>query len=104
MRVRTVGAGPLFPEDGPLGRRLGRRAKGLAAEVGGFVGLTLLFPVVVAGAGVVDLVLWVVRRKPWTGVRLVAFAWWFLFGEMRALAALAAIYASTGGPGASSRA
>ena len=98
MRVRNVGAGPLFPDDGPLAVRLRRRAKGLAVEVGGFLALTLLLPLILAGAALVDLVLWVVRRKPWTGVRLVAFAWWFLLTEMRSLAALAAIYVSTGGP------
>jgi 1-acyl-sn-glycerol-3-phosphate acyltransferase len=98
MRVRRVGAGPLFPDDGPAADRFARRAKGIGAEAGGFVALTVLFPVVLAGAAVVDLALWVVRRKPWTGVRLVAFAWWFLFAEMRGLVALAAIYAATGGP------
>jgi 1-acyl-sn-glycerol-3-phosphate acyltransferase len=98
MRVRRVGAGPLFPDDGPLGDRLQRRAKGIGIEVAAFAALTLLFPLVLAAAAVVDLALWVVRRKPWTGVRLVAFAWWFLLAEMRGLAALAAIYATTGGP------
>lgn len=98
MRVKRVGAGPLFPDDGPFGDRLARRAKGIAIEVGGFVVLTLLFPFVLAVAAVVDLVLWVVRRKPWMAVRLVAFAWWFLLAELRGLAALAAIYVSTGGP------
>ena len=98
MRVRRVGAGPLFPDDGQLGDRIQRRAKGLAIELVGFVALTLLFPLIVAGAAVADLALWLVRRKPWTGIRLVAFAWWFLLAELRALAALALIYASTGGP------
>ena len=98
MRVQRVGAGPLFPDDGPFADRVRRRAKGLAIEVGGFVALTLLFPLVLAGAAAADLALWIVRRKPWTGVRLVAFAWWFLLAEMRALAALALIYATTGGP------
>ena len=98
MRVTRVGDGPLFPDEGPFAARMARRAKGLAAEVGGFVALTLLFPLVIAVAAAVDLVLWIVRRKPWTGVRLVAFAWWFLLAEMRGLLALAAIYASTGGP------
>ena len=98
MRVEQVAAGPLFPDDGPLGVRLQRRAKGLGAEIGGFVALTLLFPLVLAVAAAVDLVLWAVRRKPWTAVRLVAFAWWFLLAEMRALLTLAGIYASTGGP------
>ena len=98
MRVTRVGAGPLFPDDGPFADRVKRRARGLGVEVGGFVVLTLLFPLVLAAAAVADLALWVVRRKPWAGVRLVAFAWWFLFAEMRALLTLAAIYASTGGP------
>ena len=98
MRVHGVGKGPLFPDDGPRGARLQRRAKGLAIEAGGFVALTLLFPLVLAGAAVVDLALWLVRRKPWVAVRLVAFAWWFLFAELRGIVALALIYAKTGGP------
>jgi 1-acyl-sn-glycerol-3-phosphate acyltransferase len=31
-------------------------------------------------------------------VRFVSMAWWFLFGELRGIAGLAAIYAATGGP------
>jgi 1-acyl-sn-glycerol-3-phosphate acyltransferase len=98
MRVSGVGKGPLFPDEGPRGARLQRRAKGIAIEAGAFVALTLLFPLVIAGAALVDLALWVVRRKPWMGVRLVAFAWWFLFGELRGIAGLAGIYVVTGGP------
>jgi 1-acyl-sn-glycerol-3-phosphate acyltransferase len=98
MRVTRVGDGPLFPDDGPLGARVQRRAKGLGVELGGFVVLTLLFPFAIAAAAAVDLVLWLVRRKPWMAVRLVAFAWWFLLAELRGLLALAVIYATTGGP------
>jgi len=98
MRVTDVGPGPLFPDDGPFGARMARRAKGLTIELGGFVALTVLFPVVIAGAAVTDLALWLLRRKPWTTVRLVAFAWLFLLTELRSFAALAAIYAGTGGP------
>ena len=98
MRVREVTRSPLFADDGPRGPRLQRRAKGIAVEVGAFVALTLLFPVVAFGAAVVDLALWIVRRKPWMAVRLVAMAWWFLFGELRGIAALAGIYVVTGGP------
>jgi 1-acyl-sn-glycerol-3-phosphate acyltransferase len=60
--------------------------------------LTALFPLVLGAAAVVDLALWLVRRKPWVGVRLVAMAWWFLFGELRGIAGLAGIYLVTGGP------
>jgi 1-acyl-sn-glycerol-3-phosphate acyltransferase len=98
VRVRQVTRSPLFPEDGPRGARLQRRAKGIAIELGAFVALTLLFPLALAAAALVDLALWIVRRKPWMAVRLVTFAWWFLFGELRGIAGLAAIYVATGGP------
>ncbi|MEA2413113.1 MAG: hypothetical protein QOC77_3674 [Thermoleophilaceae bacterium] len=93
-----VGRGPLIPDDGPASARLGRRARGIAIEVGAFVALTLLSPLVLVAAVVVDAVLWVARRKPWMAVRLAAMGWWFLFGEMRGLAGLAGIYVVTGGP------
>jgi TonB family protein len=98
MHVRRVGKGPLFPADGSVAERLGRRVKGIGLEAGAFLLVTLLFPLLLAGAAVVDLALWLVRRKPWMAVRLVCVAWWFLFAEMRAYAALLWIYASTGGP------
>jgi 1-acyl-sn-glycerol-3-phosphate acyltransferase len=93
-----VGRGPLIPDDGPPGARLGRRARGIAIEVGAFVALTLLSPLVLLVAVLVDAALWVVRRKPWMAARLAAMGWWFLFGEMRGLAGLAGIYLVTGGP------
>ena len=62
-----------------------RRVRGIGGEIVAFVLVTVLLPVLLLGAAVVDLVLWLRRRKPWVGVRLVAFLWWFLFGEMRAL-------------------
>jgi 1-acyl-sn-glycerol-3-phosphate acyltransferase len=99
MRVRRVGRGPLFPDDSAPGERLARRAKGIGIETGAFFALTLLFPVVLFAAALVDFTLWVVKRgKPWMAVRLVAMAWWFLFGEIQGLAALAYIYVTTGGP------
>ncbi len=98
MRVRRVSRGPLFADDGPRGARVQRRAKNIGIETSAFVALTLLFPVVLPGAAVVDLTLWLVRRKPWMGVRLVAMAWWFLFGELRGVLGLAAIWVITGGP------
>jgi 1-acyl-sn-glycerol-3-phosphate acyltransferase len=98
VRVRQVTRSPLFPDDGPRGARLKRRAKGIAIELGAFVALTLLSPLALAAAALVDLALWIVRRKPWMAVRLVTFAWWFLFGELRGIAGLAAIYVATGGP------
>ncbi len=98
MRVGEVTRAPLFPADGAPGARLKRRARGIAIEFGAFVVLTLLFPVAVVVAVVVDLTLWIVRRKPWMALRLVAMAWWFLFGELQGIVALAGIYLVTGGP------
>ena len=91
--------GPLFADDGPRGRRLQRRVKGITIETAALVALTALAPVVLAAAAIVDLTLWLVqRRKPWMAVRLAAFAWWFLFGELRGILGLAGIWLVTGGP------
>ncbi len=98
MRVENVAAGPLFADDSSRGARVGRRLKGLVLEVGLFVVLTLLLPLALVAAALVDVVLWARRRKPWVGMRLVAMAWWFLFGEMQALLGMLVIWALTGGP------
>jgi 1-acyl-sn-glycerol-3-phosphate acyltransferase len=97
-RIGPPTEGPLFPDDGPLAARLRRRLRGIVLEVAAFILATLLFPLLLAGAAAVDLALWLRHRKPWVGVRLVAMLWWFLFGEMRALAGLAGIWLLTGGP------
>ena len=91
MRVRSVTAGPLLADEGPLGKRILRRARGATIETVAFVAVTILFPLLVLGAVVVDLALWLKRRKPWMAVRLVAMAWWFLFGELRGMLGLLAI-------------
>jgi len=78
----------LLPPEGSRGSRVGRIAAGIALETVAFVLVTVLFPVLLIGAAVADLVLWLRRRKPWTGVRLVAVLWWFLAGELRGLIGL----------------
>ena len=98
VRVKRVTHGPLFPDEGPRAARLQRRAKGIAIEAGAFVVLTLAFPLVLLLASVVDLALWLIRRKPWMAMRLAGMAWWFLFGELRGVAGLALVYLVTGGP------
>lgn len=98
MRVRRVTRGPLSPDESPRGARVRRRATGIAIEAGAFAALTLASPLVLAVAVVVDLALWVLRRKPWMAVRLVAMAWWFLLGELRGIATLGWIWLVTGGP------
>jgi 1-acyl-sn-glycerol-3-phosphate acyltransferase len=81
----------VLPDEGPRRRRVLRRARGIAVELTALVVVTLLLPVLLAVAAVVDLALWLRRRKPWVGVRLVAFAWAFLFTELRGLLGLMAI-------------
>jgi 1-acyl-sn-glycerol-3-phosphate acyltransferase len=83
--------GPLLPDSGPRGPRFARRAKGIAVEAAAFAVVTLTLPFLLAAAAAADSVLWVLRRKPWVGVRLVAMLWWFLFGELRGVAGLGLI-------------
>jgi 1-acyl-sn-glycerol-3-phosphate acyltransferase len=89
---------PLFADEGSRQRRLQRRAKGIAIETAGLIALTLLFPLLLPAAAIADLALWIVKRKPWMAVRLLAYAWWFLFGELRGILGLFGIYLITGGP------
>lgn len=98
MRVRQVSDGPLLPDDGPRAARLLRRVRGIALEIVVFGAVTVALPLLLVVASIVDLVLWLARRKPWIGVRLVAMLWWFLFGEIRALLTLLGIWVLTGGP------
>jgi 1-acyl-sn-glycerol-3-phosphate acyltransferase len=93
--VSTVA--PVFPDDGPRGKRLSRRLRAIPLEILAFVLVTVLLPVLLVAAALVDLVLWLFRRKPWVGIRLTAFLWWFLFGEMQALAGLLWIWLRSGG-------
>ncbi len=98
MRVRQVSNGPLLPDDGPRAARLLRRVRGILLEIVVFAAVTVALPLLLVVASIVDLVLWLARRKPWIGVRLVAMLWWFLFGEIRALLTLLGIWVLTGGP------
>jgi 1-acyl-sn-glycerol-3-phosphate acyltransferase len=92
-----VRVGPLFPDDGPRTERVVRRARGIATETGLLVLVSLGLPVLLAGAAAVDLVRWVVRRRPWVAVRLVLMAWWFLAGELRGISGLGLIWLASAG-------
>jgi 1-acyl-sn-glycerol-3-phosphate acyltransferase len=89
--------GPLIPDDSPRGSRVWRRARGIAVEVVVWVLVTLLAPVLLIGAALVDAALWLRRRKPWMAVRLLAMLWWFLAGELVSVLALFAIWVLSGG-------
>lgn len=98
MRLGEIGEGPLTEADGTVAGRLRRRLIGIPLELLGFVVVTALLPVLVLGAAAVDLVLWLQRRKPWVGIRLVAFLWAFLATEVWAYGVLAVIWIAAGGP------
>ncbi|MEX0621146.1 MAG: 1-acyl-sn-glycerol-3-phosphate acyltransferase [Solirubrobacterales bacterium] len=98
MRVQTPGPGPLFPDDGSLLQRLSRRVIGITAELTIFVVMTLLSPLIMLVAAMVDMSLWITQRKPWVYVRLLPTLWVFLFGELEGLVKLPFIYVLTGGP------
>lgn len=97
-RLGEIGRGPLFPAAGSFGERLWRRTRGIVLEWGGFLVVTVLLPLLLAGAVVADVVLWLRRRKPIVAVRLVLVAWWFLLTEVWSMVVLVAIWAGTGGP------
>jgi 1-acyl-sn-glycerol-3-phosphate acyltransferase len=87
-----VTLGPLIPDDSPRSARLIRRTRNITLEVLVFLLVTLLLPLLLVGGGVVDLALWLRRRKPWMTVRLVAMMWWFLVGELYGLVGLLGIW------------
>jgi hypothetical protein len=97
VRVSEVSPGPIFADDGPRGARLIRRVRGIAIEVLAFLVLTVLLPVALVVALLVDLVLWLRRRKPFMAVRLVLMAWWFLLGELRGILTLGWLYVASAG-------
>jgi 1-acyl-sn-glycerol-3-phosphate acyltransferase len=89
--------GPLHPDDGPRGARLIRRARGILLESVLLVVVTVALPLLLVVAALVDLVLWLRRRKPWMAVRLALFLWWFLAGEVRGVSMLGLLWLASGG-------
>jgi 1-acyl-sn-glycerol-3-phosphate acyltransferase len=89
--------GPLIPDDSPRAARAWRRVRGITVVVVTFVLLTVLSPLLMICALLVDLALWLRRRKPLMAVRLVAMLWWFLVGELYGLLGLLAVWVSSGG-------
>ncbi len=81
-------SGALLAPEGSTARRVGRIMGIALGEVLAFVLVTVLFLPLAIVAVVVDTALWLKRRKPWMAIRLLAFLWWFLAGELRGLAGL----------------
>ena len=72
--------------------------RGIARELAAFMLLTLLAPLLLLAAVPVDLTLWLVRRKPWMTVRVLALIWWFLLSELRGLLGVLRTWILSGGP------
>jgi 1-acyl-sn-glycerol-3-phosphate acyltransferase len=89
--------GPLISDESARLPRAWRRVRGIAATVGVFVLITVLSPVLLPAAALVDGTLWLRRRKPWMAIRLLAMLWWFLMGELYGLIGLGAIWVLSGG-------
>ena len=95
---------PLIPDDDPRTARLLRRVRGIGLDVVGVVLVTGLFPLLLIGCALVDLALWLRRRKPWMAVRMLVLLWWFLVGELYGLISLLVVWiASRGRDGARRR-
>jgi len=80
-----------------------RRLFTVSRDVGLLLLLTLLAPILVAVALFIDAVRWVVTRRPFMGVRSLAFLWVFLAAEMVGLLWLTAQWVGTGFGASSSR-
>lgn len=70
------------------GRTIGRRLRTIPAVLVAFVLVTVLLPVLLAGALVVDLVRLVAGGPRFIAVRLVAMLWCYLVGDTVGLAAM----------------
>ncbi len=89
--------GPLIPDDSPRASRVWRRARGISVELLAFALITVLSPVLLIAGLLVDVALWLRRRKPWMALRMIAMAWWFLLGELYGLLGLLWIWLISGG-------
>ncbi len=87
----------LAPDDAPWARRI-RITRGVTIEMALFVLITLSSPLTLPLAAVVDLALWLRRRKPWMSVRVVLLLWWLALGELHSLVGIARVWAISGGP------
>ena len=79
---------PLLEADEPFGVRAGRRARTVLIELFVFVVLTALAPLLCPLAALVDASRWVIRRRHWVCIRVLATVWWFVAVELWALAAM----------------
>ncbi len=75
---------------------IARRAKTVPPILLGLLAVTALFPLALVAALAVDLVRWIVFRRPWMAVRLLCFLWAYLAAESGGLIALLGIWLASG--------
>jgi hypothetical protein len=78
------------------GTKAGRRVRSVPLVLVAFVLVTVLLPLLLCGALLVDLVRWATRRAPFVGLRLVLMAWCFLLGDAVGLGAFAVQWVAAG--------
>ncbi len=62
--------------------KVARRLKTIPAVGGMFLLFTALLPILVPVAVAIDAVLWLIRRRAWMAVRITAFGWLYLLGQV----------------------
>ncbi len=87
----------MIPDESSRASRAWRRVRGIVVEVLVLLLVTLLSPLLLLCAAIVDLALWLRDRKPWMAVRLLAMLWWFLVGEIYGLLGLFGIWVLSAG-------
>lgn len=66
----------------PRATRVARRLKTIPVRFAALVVVTVLLPLLLAGALVVDLYRWATSRSTWMAARLVLFLWIYLAGDV----------------------
>lgn len=74
-----------------LDRPVLRRIVSVTVVVVGFMAITLLSPLLLAGSAVVDAARWARTRSSWMATRMLAFLWVYLLGEVWAVIALGTV-------------
>lgn len=82
--------------DESRGRVAARRARTVPPVVLGLLVATVLLPLLLVVAVVVDLARWLAHRTPWMAVRLLLFLWVYLAAETVGLAALLGLWLAAG--------
>ncbi|HSF87088.1 MAG TPA: 1-acyl-sn-glycerol-3-phosphate acyltransferase [Acidimicrobiia bacterium] len=82
--------------DEPRSAVIKRRLVTVSRSVALCLIITALLPILLVGAATVDVVRWIVAKRPWMSVRVVLFGWSFFVTEVIGLAWLLAVWLMSG--------